>query len=208
MALEVKSVNVTNESEEARIKFYQKFGWVLKSSQRVSDHAAGTDFTKLMFERNTGINNYAQICELEQQCYAIAEEIDEMPDYVGQFHSSISIEDWADMGRPETIGKLHWGIGLIGALLGAIWVISTPPAPVEWDAVPGVAFLGFLVFFFVGKKILKKHAWWLGLKFPWSGMGKEMKELYDAMIQVEIEYEKKEERIAELSAQAAALLDE
>ena len=207
MANEIKSVNVTNESEEARIVFYQHFGWKLKSSQRVVDKAGGLDFTKLVLERDTNMNNYQKICELERQCDKIADEIDEMPDYVGSFHSSISIEDWAEMGQPYVGGATHVLGGLIGAVIGGLIFFLKFGLEADGGAVSAGAIVGFLVPFFILRKILKNHSWRIGLKLPSSGIGKRLKKLYDSMIAVELEYEEKENRIAALRDKAGALLD-
>ena len=210
MSVEIKSVDVANEAEEVRINFYQHFGWKLKSSQRVSDRAGGVDFTKLVLERDTNINNYQEICELEQQCYAILEEIDEMPDFVGQFHSSISIEEWAKMGEPQVGGATHVLWGFIGAVIGGLIGLINAGGFSEGMEGPilGLGLIGFLVLFFIVRKFLKTNSWKVGLRFPSSMIGKRMKKLYDDMIEVELEYEAMEEKIAALSEEAAAMLEE
>ena len=87
MAIEIKSVDVSNSQEEAYINIYQSFGWELKSSQRVFNRdsrltsegdklyseTTTTDFTKLVFEREKKIPNYDEITELEKEFWILSD---------------------------------------------------------------------------------------------------------------------------------------
>lgn len=79
--MEYKTRDVNNEDEASTIEFWSRFGWTLKSSQRVYNkdthlESSGnglrsvtetTDFTRLVFERDKGMPNYSQIAELENR---------------------------------------------------------------------------------------------------------------------------------------------
>lgn len=81
MAMEYKTVDVKNEEEQNTIKFWGQFGWNLKNSQRVynksshlEDRGGSTysvtetmDFTKIIFERDKSMPNYAKIVSLEEE---------------------------------------------------------------------------------------------------------------------------------------------
>lgn len=90
MSLEYKTVEVSNEEAPYWIKWMAKFCWKLKSSQRIFDRSSRpvgaityenltfihsetsvVDFTELLFERETSIPNYYEICELEQEAFEL-----------------------------------------------------------------------------------------------------------------------------------------
>ncbi len=89
MAMEIKTLDVKNSEEAATIEFWQQFGWVLKSSQRVysKDSHLETrgdstysvtetvDFTKLVFERDKNGPHYAEIVSLENEYFYSIDEL-------------------------------------------------------------------------------------------------------------------------------------
>ncbi len=94
MAMEYKTVNVPNELEAKTISELGRFGWTLKSSQRVFNQDSHNeydrygdyvyvetvtntvDFTKLVFERDNDHPNYAQIARIENYAFDLSDKRD------------------------------------------------------------------------------------------------------------------------------------
>ncbi len=85
MAIEYKTLEVANSAEIATIELWSKFGWRLKSSQRIynkdthfESRSDGTysvtetiNFTKLMLERDKDMPHYSELCESERKYVAL-----------------------------------------------------------------------------------------------------------------------------------------
>ena len=83
--LESKSLTVSPDSEQEIINTMQNFGWELKSSQEIYSKDSHiekqgrknvsvtetTNYVKLVFERDTKMENYERICELENTFFDI-----------------------------------------------------------------------------------------------------------------------------------------
>ena len=83
--IESKSLKVSTNSEQGTINLMQDFGWQLKSSQEVNVADSHLErrgdsiysvtnkqkYVKLVFERDTGLTNYATIADLENKYHAI-----------------------------------------------------------------------------------------------------------------------------------------
>lgn len=84
--LETKSVSVIPRNEQKAIKFHEKFGWAVQSSQEifnqdtkqeVKGNAYGddelwnvtttTNYVKIIFQRDKEMKNYSEIAELEKK---------------------------------------------------------------------------------------------------------------------------------------------
>ena len=123
MSIEIKTMDIANEAEELCINLYQSFGWKLKSSQRVFNQTSrpvGTisagnvayvhsetetvDFTKLVFERETTMENYGKLCQLEREYFNL---VDALPDNPPAYSSDISMDEWGRCERPNVSGP--WG---------------------------------------------------------------------------------------------------
>lgn len=131
MSVEIKTLNVPNSREDSTISEYLDFGWTLKSSQRIynkDSHLESrgediysvtetTDFTKLVFERNSNMPNYSILSNLERKHSIIK---DSLPKDKPQCPRDIgSITDFAKYNEK----KLHLTLitkeafALIGAIL-------------------------------------------------------------------------------------------
>ena len=117
MAFEFKTMDIANEAETYFIELYGSFGWRLKSSQRVFNRTARpvatigngsvnyvqtqtetVDFTKLVFERDTNMENYERLYSLESQYFALQSM---MPEKEPEYSSTIEIAEWAEKRRPN-----------------------------------------------------------------------------------------------------------
>ncbi len=81
MAMEYKTLDVSNEDETDVIEYWQQFGWELKSSQRIFNRDSHLEsrndsvysvtntvnFTKIVLERNTNHPYYRDIVTLERE---------------------------------------------------------------------------------------------------------------------------------------------
>lgn len=135
MAMEIKTVNCNNEDEESTIRLYQDFGWTFKSSQRVfnkSSHLESrsdgtysvtetTDFTKLVFERDTAMPHYAELKKLEEQYHQVLQSLPEDPGV----SSSVTPEEWARWEKPDVRASMRglWfelafiGVSVLGIVI-------------------------------------------------------------------------------------------
>ncbi len=204
MSVEIKTLNVANSQEDSTIQQYLDFGWTLKSSQRIynkDSHLESrgeetysvtetTDFTKLVFERETNIPNYRILSKLERE-YLITQ--DSLPEDKPQCPRDIgNITDFAKYNE----NTLHltritkWAFALIGAILLQI-VISIND--INLNLAQGVSLEAMLkyiltylpgtllVFFGISYaisipivKFFKKRAFQIAMKSPDSATGKKL----------------------------------
>ncbi len=161
MSIEIKTLDVTNEAEERAIQLYQGFGWKFKSSQRVFNKNTSlerrdgetyavtetVDYTKLVFERDTNMNNYQRLHELENRYHLL---YDSLPDNPPVYSSDVSMDEWGRIARPDVTGSLGKVVAFFltaGTVLPALCIAAT-----RLDSTPLIeqikkdfgAFLGFL----------------------------------------------------------------
>ena len=110
MGFEIKTMDVANAAEGYFIELYGSFGWRLKSSQRVFSQTSRpvatigngsvnyvhtqtetVDFTKLVFERDTSMENYERLESLESQYFALQSM---MPEKEPIIKSDVTFEEW------------------------------------------------------------------------------------------------------------------
>lgn len=84
--IETKSVSVLPREEQDVIKFYEKFGWTVQSSQEIFNRdtrdevrkntmgddelwnvTTTTNYVKIIFQRDKEIDNYKKLCELQEE---------------------------------------------------------------------------------------------------------------------------------------------
>jgi hypothetical protein len=122
MSLEYKTVEVSNEEAPYWIKWMSKFGWSLKSSQRIYNRSSRpvgaltyenltyihsetsvVDFTELLFERKTSMPNYYEICELEKEAFEL------VPYCNGETRPyepvKLTFDEWIDGTSPSPFTK-------------------------------------------------------------------------------------------------------
>ncbi len=121
MAIEVKTVDVDNESEQNIITVFYNFGWKLKSSQRVYNQSTTPrgvisyqnlhyihsetetiDYTKLIFERDKNMPNYDLIVEYEDEFWDITNKCPNPPEPVPEL---LEYEEWVRKNKPCTFSK-------------------------------------------------------------------------------------------------------
>lgn len=182
MAQEIRSIDVDNDSEEFYINIYQKFGWQLKSSQRIfnqDSHAVGAvtyknytyvhtetdtvDFTKLVFERDRKMLNYEEIIELENEFWELAEIVADgrppMP------KNAETLEGWARHFEPDVRTyddkkKLHI---VFGILLG---IVLLSPAILSEYLLDELSIDGqILAWIIIISAVTIGFAWFFGNKF-------------------------------------------
>lgn len=134
MAMEIKTLDISNDAEDTTIQIYQDFGWSLKSSQRVFNRDSHlesegdsvysvtktVDYTKLVFERDKSMPHYKEIKELEDRFFYLLENL---PDRNSVMPNE-TMEAWATRVRPD-IKTNRWGYLLCilffgGALIGQV----------------------------------------------------------------------------------------
>jgi hypothetical protein len=117
MSIEVKTVDVVNSAENQTIRIYQRFGWNFKSSQRIynkntsledrdGDLYAVTEtvnYTKLVFERDTNMNNYQRLRELEIKYHGLNRSL---PDTPPLYSSDVTMDEWGRSAKPDVSGAL------------------------------------------------------------------------------------------------------
>ena len=113
--MEIKTLEVQNYEEEATIRYWQQFGWNLKSSQRVyskdshlETRSSGiysvtetVDFVKLVLERDKSSANYDEIVKLEKEYFAIKATLPEKRPPEGYLPKKMSIEQFANEYCPD-----------------------------------------------------------------------------------------------------------
>lgn len=130
MAMETKILEVKNSEEASTIQYWARFGWNLKSSQRVynknshlekrgDDIVSVTetvDFTKIILERDMSNPNYSEIVKLEKEYFSL-EKVEPATAPVGK----MLIKDvWAKSNKPDyrsTFEKILFFLLLIGGIL-------------------------------------------------------------------------------------------
>ena len=207
MALEIKTLNVENSKEDATIKLYLNFGWTLKSSQRIynkDSHLESrgsetysvtetTDFTKLLFERDSNIPNYAKLCKLESDYTTMQEALPKI--FYASPVSIGSIEEFAKHKKPELTPFNKYNITLIFGSIATLFTIifdfilnvsngvsvSTTLKYILSNILPvGLIFFG--ISYILAKPlsaIIKKITLSIALKSPNSKLGKKLEYEYD-----------------------------
>ncbi len=123
MSLEYKSLEVANEDEEVAIRVLQRFGWRLKSSQRIFNQNARpvgaiiyqnnatifsrtetVDFTKILLERDTNMPHYQRIAALEEEFFELAEQSTLQRPLPPQ--PLMPFDTWAKSARPKIFSTL------------------------------------------------------------------------------------------------------
>ncbi len=124
MAMEIKTLDISNDAEDTTIQLYQDFGWSLKSSQRVfnrDSHLEGggdsvysvtntVDFTKLVFERDKSMPHYEEIKELEDRFFYM---LDNLPNRNSVMPNE-TMEAWAQRVKPDIKTNR---VGYLGCIL-------------------------------------------------------------------------------------------
>lgn len=171
MAMEIKTLDISNDAEDTTIQLYQDFGWNLKSSQRVfnrDSHLEGSgdsvysvtntvDFTKLVFERDKSMPHYEEIKELEDRFFYMLEN---MPDRNSVMPNE-TMEAWAMRVKPDIktnrVGYLGCLLFFGGALAATIVGIYLDNIPLFFGGVP-TGIIGGIVYCKVFTKISEASA--------------------------------------------------
>lgn len=232
MAKEIKSIDVENAAEELYIKIFQKFGWELKSSQRVFNQSTSpvraityegythiesetetVDFTKLVFEREQKIPNYDQLVELENEFWRLSEVVaigrPNLPPH------ATTMAGWAKYTEPELRTKIERRLPHILFGLMIATELCAPLALAEIGKIPAnenvvqLIFLGIGITALVWKLttlFLRKNALRSAINSPQSKYRKRLERLYNQVIdQIEL-YDYSSQRMDEIVNQAARLL--
>ena len=122
MAIEIKTIEADNESEEAMIEIYQSFGWRHKSSQQIVSQNDSEGYTKIVFERNKNMPNYERLVALEAECWAIDESLpDDPPPYSDCCET---VEAWAAAAKPSLLkNAVAKQFALVAAILYGVIVL-------------------------------------------------------------------------------------
>lgn len=232
MAKEIKSLDVENDAEEFYIDIFQKFGWELKSSQRIFNQSTTpvsaisykgythiesetetVDFTKLVFEREKKIPNYDRLVELENEFWKLSEVV--AVDRPNLPPHATTMAGWANYTEPELRTKVERRLPHI--LFGLMLPIElyTPLALVELGKLPVSENLMTFIFFGIGITILawklttlflRKNALRSAIHTPHSKYRNRLERLYNRVIdQIEL-YDYSSQRMGEIVNQAASLL--
>lgn len=236
MSIEIKTMDIANEAEELCINLYQSFGWKLKSSQRVFNQTSrpvGTisagnvayvhsetetvDFTKLVFERETTMENYGKLCQLEREYFNL---VDALPDNPPAYSSDIPIEEWAKSYRPDVSGFIGQFLSfvVVAAIAGAVilavaaGIDDTPiieqfkeePEALLFFPVPCLA-LGGLGSFLSSRIIFRPAALKKALKDKNSNERAKLESQYKYMREAALEYEGQLAQMDEILEEARAL---
>ena len=238
MAFEIKTMDVTNEAEAYFIELYGSFGWRLKSSQRVfnkTSRPVGTvsygsvsyvhtqtetvDFTKLVFERDTSMENYERLESLESQYFALQSML---PEKEPEYSSTIGMEEWVK-DEPEIVNesRSYLPAAILGSLLGfaiiciiiAVLYRDNDASFIEifksmWGVVflspiVGLPFAYFAVQIVYG--IINKKALKIALSDPSSAERAELERQYQKMHAEAVAYGENKARMILILAEAARL---
>ena len=170
MAMEYKTLNIKNSEEDSSIQNWSRFGWVLKSSQRVYNKDSHietkgdqtysvtetVDFTKLVFERDKSMPNYDRIAKLEREYLAAEAEVASFQAPKNEVKSYSSIEDYGRSELPiiEGKGTLMVLLTIAGALM-AIAGLFVNTAVLHWILLIGGAVL-FIASLIIIKPVKRK----------------------------------------------------
>lgn len=232
MAKEIKCIDVENDEEEDYIKVFQKFGWELKSSQRIFNQDSRpvgaisyegltyvhsetdtVNFTKLVFERDTKIPNYYKLKKLEEEFWELSEDVSYEKPYMPPHVKTM--EDWAKHFEPDLRIKkekvrLHVFFSIIMAVLvyGMIAIgeiFEDFGTLAAWGAVIGGILLG--VVWYRSNKRAQKRALRIALKPKQSNYRSALERLYNNVINQINTYDDAVERIREIVILAENLLN-
>lgn len=95
--IETKAFTVSPRQEQATIDVAANFGWSLKSSQEIKNKDSHLEqrgntvynvtesehYVKLILERDTHMDNYSRIKELENTYYSIMDKMPDPPEHIG-----------------------------------------------------------------------------------------------------------------------------
>lgn len=168
MAMEVKMLEVKNSEEESTVQFWSKFGWQLKSSQRIFNKDSHLerrgddvysvtetiDFTKLVLERDKSNPNYSQIVALESEYLSTLSALPSSKPTAGAAYDTM--EEWAKNTNPDmrTGGqKGLFFILLIGGI--ALFALLESFSTIFTMALQGVGIV-MIILSFITKGFLKK----------------------------------------------------
>ena len=236
MSIEIKTMDIANEAEELCINLYQSFGWKLKSSQRVFNQTSrpvGTisagnvayvhsetetvDFTKLVFERETTMENYGKLCQLEREYFNL---VDALPDNPPAYSSDIPIEEWAKQSRPHVagvMGPLVTALFMAAAGIVAICIVSVMngDTPIDalydeikatWHMLLGMgALCGVISYILSSKVVFNPIALRRAIRNKHSNERTRLESQYKYMREAALEYERKFARMDEILEEARAL---
>lgn len=176
MAMEIKTLDVSNEKEQETIQFWMQFGWNLKSSQRVYNkdshlEARGdstysvtetVDYTRLVFERDKNGPNYQRLVTLEQEYFNLLQTIpDKRPSRPFVDHAYRNAEEWVKSDKPNLSSTLQRAILAGGLIAGIILFSLLYDHQPKGSAGANLCMLGVTVVvigFFVLRSIFKRRA--------------------------------------------------
>ena len=133
MAMETKILEVKNSEETSVIQYWARFGWNLKSSQRIyskdshlerrgEDVVSVTetiDFTKIILERDMSNPNYKTISMLEKEYFSL----EEVAPATAPVDTKLSKENWAKSYKPDYRSKFE-KISFFFLLIGGIFLLA------------------------------------------------------------------------------------
>lgn len=146
MALEYQKLEVASEEMDKWVEWMSRFGWNLKSSQRVFNRSSRptgaisyenltyihsemqvVDFTELLFERDKNMDNYYEICEFEQEALTLLEYCTERRPIEPPIKKSY--EEWFNDEKPYPfkIGETIIRVILTTVILSIVLVIAMSP---------------------------------------------------------------------------------
>lgn len=171
MAMEIKTLDISNDAEDTTIQIYQDFGWSLKSSQRVFNRDSHlesegdsvysvtktVDYTKLVFERDKSMPHYKEIKELEDRFFYLLENL---PDRNSVMPNE-TMEAWATRVRPDIktnrVGYLGCIPFFVGAFVATVVGLYFDSIPLFFGGVP-TGIIGGIVYCKVFTKISEASA--------------------------------------------------
>lgn len=132
MAMETKILEVKNSEEASTIQYWARFGWNLKSSQRIynkdshlerrgDDVVSVTetvDFTKIILERDMSNPNYSKIVALEKEYFSL-EKVAPATKSVG---AKLDKQAWAKRDKPDYRSKFEKILFFL-LLIGGIFLL-------------------------------------------------------------------------------------
>lgn len=233
MAKDIKSIDVQNDAEEFYIELFQKFGWELKSSQRVFNQNTTpvgaisyegytyvhsetntVDFTKLVFERDKKIPHYNELVELEAEFWDLSQIVSAgKPNLPPQ---ATTMEGWANYAEPELRSKAEKRIPhiIFGILLPI--EIYTPMLLTEFGIIQTEQFPASMLLLSVGLTILiwklvcssrRKHALRSAIRPGNSKYRQRLAALYEEVIDRIDTYDRSYRRMGEIVIEAEDLLE-
>ena len=242
MAFEIKTMDVANAAEGYFIELYGSFGWRLKSSQRVFNKTSRpvatigngsvnyvhtqtetVDFTKLVFERDTSMENYERLESLESQYFALQSM---MPEEEPIIKSNVTFEEWLKHHGKDYVTTWKTtmktfiaaaifsmvGIVILSMILDSVpiseladYLLADSPFFNIFSLMAAGAFVGGIISFLLSHFVYRPYAYKKAVKDPSSEGYAELENTYKRLHAEAVAYGENKARKILILAEAARL---